>query len=165
MSHPNTRPGPPARRRHQWQLLVAGCLAMAACSRTHEKAHVPDTAHGIITPTTNVPALLDASIDGLRQRLGPPQALPAPVRQAFAANKNLVTADSMTAFRTGGLTLIANYDASTRQVHDLLLLGHHEDSLMGRASLRANAGNYILLPVFRDGQASQLMGLRVVAVE
>ena len=154
-------------RGRSWQLaaLAAGCLALGACSRTHEKAHVPDTAHGVIAPTANVPALLNASIDGLRQRLGPPQAVPAPVRLAFATNKNLATADSMTAFRTGDLTLIANYDATTRQVHDLLLLGHHEDSLMGRASLRANAGNYILLPVFRDGQASQLMGLRVVAVE
>ncbi|MGI4874452.1 MAG: hypothetical protein ACRYFX_25125 [Janthinobacterium lividum] len=153
------------RRNGRVLLVLAGCLALGACSGAHEPVHASAAAHGVIAPTTNVPALLGASIDRLQQRLGAPLPLPPAVRRVFEQNKNLASNDSMATFRTGGITLIANYDISTRQVHDLLLLGHHEDSLMGRASLRANADSYILLPVFRDNQSSQFMGLRVVAVQ
>ncbi|WP_198172780.1 hypothetical protein [Hymenobacter ginkgonis] len=66
------------------------------------------------------------------------------------------------AFKMQGFTLVANYDARTRQVRDLLLVGQHEDSLMGRASLQSNAANYLVLPVFQTGSANRLLGLRIV---
>jgi hypothetical protein len=73
--------------------------------------------------------------------------------------------DSLLAFRTGGLTLIASYNAHTRQVRDLLVLGHQEDSLMARASLRANTNEYLLLPVFLTNRPNRLVGLRVVKTD
>jgi hypothetical protein len=68
----------------------------------------------------------------------------------------------VTTFRTGGLTLVASYNARSREVRDLLLLGHHEDSLMGRAHLQANTPSYLVMPVFYNGNAYRLLGLRVI---
>ncbi|WP_223649285.1 hypothetical protein [Hymenobacter psoromatis] len=146
-------------------LLLAGGLA-AGCSGAHESAQTATApAAATITPTANVPALLGASIDGLRKRLGAAQPLPVdftdPLNQALTSGPT-ARPDSLAAFRTGGLTLIASYDARTRQVRDLVILGRHEDSLMGRASLRANSLNYLIMPVFRVDKPSHLLGLRII---
>ncbi|RZK23068.1 MAG: hypothetical protein EOO56_06345 [Hymenobacter sp.] len=147
---------------------VAGSLGLllAGCSGGREPHHAPATslAHAQIAPTTDVPALLGASIDGLRQRLGASQPLPAATVAALPETA-LSLADSVATFRTGGLTLVASYDARSGQVRDLLLLGHHEDSLMGRAHLRANAPNYLVMPVFYAGKSFRLLGLRVIATK
>ena len=143
-------------------------MLLGACSGSHEPRRVlpAPIVHAQIAPTTNVPALLGASIDGLRQQLGAPQPLPAHI-QATETVAVLGAAsgkfDSVMTFRTGGLLLLANYDARSRQVRDLLLLGHHEDSLMGRAHLRANDAGYLLMPVFYSGKSFRLLGLRVIA--
>jgi hypothetical protein len=146
--------------------LGGGLLVLAACSRTHEPRHVagPGSTPVQVAPTTDVPALLGASIDGLRQRLGATRPLP----QALAAampEARLALPDSVTTFRTGGLTLVASYNARSREVRDLLLLGHHEDSLMGRARLRADAPGYLVMPVFYNGNTFRLLGLRVIATK
>lgn len=145
-----------------WGLLLAGC------SGAHESRHVPaaDIVHAQVAPTTNVPALVGASIDGLRQRLGASVPLPAGLRTgaATAVLQGVVgEADSVATFRTGGLLLLASYDAHSRRVRDLLLLGHHEDSLMGRARLRTNADGYLVMPIFYIGNSFRLFGLRVIA--
>lgn len=143
-----------------WGLLLAGC------SGAHESRHVPaaDIVHAQVAPTTDVPALVGASIDGLRQRLG--ASVPLPTGHPGAATAALQgaagAADSVATFRTGGLVLLASYDAHSRRVHDLLLLGHHEDSLMGRARLRPNAASYLVMPVFYTGNSFRLFGLRVI---
>ena len=145
--------------------LLAGGL-VAGCSGAHEPTQQTTTPpRAAITPTANVPALLGTSIDGLRRRLGAGQPLPPgfadPLSVALAANST-AHVDSQAAFRTGGLMLVASYNAHTRQVSDLLLLGQHEDSLMGRASLRTNAHDYLVLPVFRTDKPTHLLGLRIV---
>ena len=142
---------------------LLGGLALAGCSGGRDTAHTAtnEVAHGTITPTANVPALLGQSIDSLRHRLGPPLPLPASYPGPLAKENQLLTDDSAVSFRAGGLLLVASYSARTRRVHDLLLLGHHEDSLMGRATLRPNASEYLVLPVFA-ANTSQLIGLRVV---
>jgi hypothetical protein len=117
-----------------------------------------------VAPTADVPALLGASIDGLRQRLGPSQPLPPHIAAALP-DATLRLADSVATFRTGGLTLVASYNARSRQVRDLLLLGHHEDSLMGRAHLRANSPNYLIMPVFAAGNSFRLLGLRIITTD
>jgi hypothetical protein len=121
--------------------------------------------HVQVAATTDVPALLGLPIDTLRHRLGPPQPLP----KQFASSEvgaQLHTArgrlDSLLVFRTGGLLLLATYNAQSRRVRDFLLLGHHEDSLMGRAHLRAGTGRYLVMPVFRDSRSFRLLGLRVI---
>lgn len=145
---------------------LAGLLLAASCSGTHEPTQQATAApRSSITPTANVPALLGASIDGLRSRLGTGQPLPPgfadPLNVAIATNST-ARADSQATFRTGGLTLVASYNARTRQVSDVLLLGQHEDSLMGRASLLTNSHDYLVLPVFRQDKPTRLLGLRIV---
>ena len=148
-------------------ILAGSASALAACSGAHEPARVPvsgGAARSTVAPTANVPALLGKSIDGLRRDLGP-AALPKDfVDPLLALADSAQLPDSIKAFRTGGLTIVASYDARTRQVRDLLLLGRHEDSLMGRASLRSNAAEYLVLPVFCVGSPNRLLGLRVVAI-
>ncbi|MEJ7664717.1 MAG: hypothetical protein WKG07_36990 [Hymenobacter sp.] len=146
--------------------VMAGLLLAVSCSGTHEPTQLTATPpRAAITPTANVPALLGASIDSLRRRLGAAPPLPAsfadPLNVAVAANST-ARADSQATFRTGGLTLVANYNARTRQVSDLLLLGQHEDSLMGRASLQTSSHDYLVLPVFRQDKPTHLLGLRIV---
>ncbi|RZK28621.1 MAG: hypothetical protein EOO63_10835 [Hymenobacter sp.] len=119
-------------------------------------------------PATNVPALLGMSIDKLSERLGPSQHLPpgfANPLEVVVSAADLNRQDSLASFRTGGLTVLASYDAHTRQVRDLLLLGQREDSLMAQGTLRANARDYLVLPVFRVNKPGRLVGLRVVALK
>lgn len=153
-----------AGRPGRWAAALGAGL-LAACSGAHEPRHVPGgSTHVQVAPTADVPALLGASIDGLRQRLGAPRPLPAALAAALPEAR-LALPDSATTFRTGGLTLVASYNARSREVRDLLLLGHHEDSLMGRAHLRADAPNYLVMPVFYNGNAFRLLGLRVIATK
>ncbi|MDO7886397.1 hypothetical protein [Hymenobacter cheonanensis] len=135
---------------------------LASCSGAHEPTQTASaTAHAAVAPTTNVPALLNSSIDGLRSRLG--AAYPLPAGYLDPLSVGVASTDSLLAFRTGGLQLVATYNAHTRQVHDLLVLGQQEDSLMGRASLRSSARDYLVLPVFRPDNPNRLLGLRVIA--
>jgi hypothetical protein len=150
-----------------WRAAALGAsVLLAACSGAHEPRHIVSrgSTHVQVAPTTDVPALIGASIDGLRQRLGATQPLPAAVAEALPEAR-LALPDSVTTFRTGGLTLVASYNARSREVRDLLLLGHHEDSLMGRAHLRSNAPNYLVMPVFYNGDTFRLLGLRVIATK
>lgn len=148
---------------------VSGWLA-AACSGAHEPAQrTPDAPHrplSGIKPTANLPALLNQPIDKLQQQLGPLPALPGSLVEAMRLTDLAPHAtDSLATFRTGGLVLIASYDIHTRRVHDMLLLGHHEDSLMQRAALRFDAPNYLVLPAFQTKQPGVLLGLRIIPVE
>ena len=67
-------------------------------------------------------------------------------------------------FRYRSLDVLVSYDAGTRRLHDLLLLGANEDLLMQRAGLSAEASNYLLLPAFHSRRPTQMLGLRVVPV-
>jgi hypothetical protein len=150
------------------KLLLLSSGWLASCSGTHESRQVAATPSRSIVPTTNVPALLGVSIDGLRERLGPGRALPPGFVNPLQVQGNeveTVRQDSLASFRTGGLTLVASYDARTRQVSDLLLLGRREDSLMAQGALQANAHNYLVLPIFRLNKPGRLLGLRVVALK
>jgi hypothetical protein len=150
----------------RWAAALGTGGLLAACSGSHESRHVAATGSMQlqVAPTADVPALLGASIDDLHRRLGAMQPLPAALAAALPGSR-LVLTDSVTTFRTGGLTLVASYDARSREVRDLLLLGHHEDSLMGRAHLQANAANYLVMPVFYKGNSFRLLGLRVIATK
>ncbi len=148
-------------------LGLAAFWAVAGCTRSQEPAQMPPTPpRASVAATANVPALLGESIDSLRSRLGPAQALPPNFKDPLAiANDVLYPADSLAAFHTGGLTVVASYDAHTRQVRDLLVLGQHEDSLMARASLQSGARSYIILPIFFANQPGHLVGLRIISIK
>ncbi len=155
--------------RYRTGLSLVACWIAAGCSGAHEPAQAPPTPpHASIAPTANVPALLGASIDELRTKLGATYALPPDFVDPGAKNTMGLLpskSDSLLAFRTGGVTLVASYNAHTRQVRDLLVLGHQEDSLMARASLRANTNEYLLLPVFLTNRPNRLVGLRVIKTD
>ena len=149
-------------------LLYAACWLASGCSGAHEPTQtLPNVPRTSVAPTANVPALLGKSIDALRTKLGAAQQMPRsfmdPVVASSAAPSG--SADSLEAFRTGGLTLVASYDARTREVRDLLIVGRHEDSLMARASLQASARNYLIMPVFYSGRHNHLLGLRVISTK
>lgn len=153
-----------ARTVGRWLLGAGLALGAGACSGAHEPAQrSPETTQprAVIKPTADVPALLGHSIDELRRRLGPAQELPAAFGR-IRQDSSPYPSDSAVMFRTGGLQLIASYDIRTRVISDLLLLGRHEDSLMHRAALRADARNYLVLPVFQANRPGLLLGLRVI---
>ncbi|MDJ0365422.1 hypothetical protein QMK33_09670 [Hymenobacter sp. H14-R3] len=164
------RPSSPTLVNYLAGLLLAGSSWLIGCSGTHESGQAIATPapHLVnIAPVANVPALLGVSIDGLSRRLGPARSLPpgfANPLQVLAGTPGSDRQDSLTSFRTGGLTVLASYDARTRRVSDLLLLGHREDSLMAQGTLRTNARNYLVMPVFRANKPGHLIGLRIVAV-
>ncbi|GAA4498277.1 hypothetical protein GCM10023172_14920 [Hymenobacter ginsengisoli] len=152
-----------------WALL-ASCWLGASCSGAHEPTQATKTAvHADIAATANVPALVGLTIDDLHMRLGSRQPLPAgfltPAAQGVPeAASQLVNRDSLASFQAGGLTLLANYNAQTRRVHELVVLGHYEDSLMAKATLRTSASHYLVLPLFANDRPNYLLGLRVVPV-
>ena len=148
-----------------WCLLAASSW-LAACSGAHESTQMVAAAHARAATTTNVPALVGMSIDDLHRRLGSSQEPPAILTDPngpLAGQSERAMQDSVVTFQTGGLTLVASYDAHSRRVRDLLLLGQHEDSLMAKGTLRSNASNYLVLPVFRIDKPNSLLGLRIVA--
>lgn len=148
-------------------LSIGLSLGLLGCSGSHEPHRMPPphVGHVQVAPTTDVPALLGISIDELRQRVGPPQPLPAQFATSeispllYTSHSRL---DSLTVFRTGGLLVLTTYNVHSRRVSDLLLLGHHEDSIMGRARLHSSAANYLVMPVFQDNRSFRLLGLRVI---
>ncbi|OGX82063.1 hypothetical protein BEN49_14630 [Hymenobacter coccineus] len=145
-------------------MLLLAAAAQLACSRAREHEDSPAArtlvppARTAAAPAVNVAAVVGRSIDEVRRQLGPARALPTgfqdPVRQAGT--------DSTLAFQPRGLVVVASYDARTRQVLDLLVLGNDEDALMRRAGLMAGAPTYLVLPVFALNRSTQLVGLRIV---
>ena len=143
-------------------LAAATAWWLASCSGAHEPTQGAGTApHAAVAPTANVPALLGRSIDELRSSLG--ASYPLPVGYLDPVSDGAASTDSLQTFRTGGLQVVATYNARTRQVRDLLVVGQQEDSLMGQASLRSSARGYLVLPVFQYDNPNRLLGLRVLA--
>ena len=161
-----------ARAGHRWllgALLGVGVGLASACSGAHEHVqHTPDVpryTRVVVAPTTNLPKLLNQPIEQLQQQLTALPVLPGSLIDATRMSDLAPRAtDSLLTFRAGGLLLIASYDVQTRRVHDMLLLGRHEDSLMQRAALRFDAANYLVLPAFQMRRPSRFLGLRIIPV-
>lgn len=150
-------------------VLAATALSVAACSGAHERARehtARPAAPGRATVSMDVPALLTLSFDEVNQRVGPWQPLPPgfvdPTVDPLAQRSG--TVDSMAMFRRGSLALVVAYDYRSRRVNDLLLLGTNEDDVMRRANLQLGADRYLVLPVFQARRSTQLLGLRVLAL-
>ena len=151
--------------------MVAAALVVlaAACSRSSES--VQETAHPAGMRPANVPpgralvavpALLKLSVDELTRHVGSPQEVPATVQAALSQMPVFDPTDSTRFFRFRALDMVVSFDAATRRLNDLLLIGSNEDQLMQRAGLSADAASYLLLPVFHAHRPMQLLGLRVV---
>ena len=114
----------------------------------------------------HVPGLLRLDIDELTQQLGPALPLPPGFADPLLAPvvQHTEQPDSSRLFRRRGLAIVATYDHRSRQVSDLLLLGRNENELMSRAQLQLGADTYLVLPVFKERPANELLGLRVLAM-
>ncbi|MFD1469840.1 hypothetical protein ACFQ48_16545 [Hymenobacter caeli] len=144
-------------------LLVLAALGPQGCSRAHEREGSKAAVQGSALPTAaapalDVPALLGRTIDEVHQRLGPPRALPDGFQDPVTPGPG----DSTLVFRQQGLTMVVRYDAPSRRVLDLLVLGPDEDVLMRQTGLLAGNPAYLLLPVFAVNRSTRLLGLRVV---
>lgn len=145
-------------------------VAVGACSGAHEPSHdraAPATATAALKlPRLNVSALLPLTIDEISRQLGP--RLPVP--DTFADPTRVPSIhtteqpDSTALFQSRGLTVVVAYDARTRRVNELLLMGTNEDELMTRSGLQLNSPEYLVLPFFQRRRPLQLMGLRVLAL-
>ncbi|MBH8556512.1 hypothetical protein [Hymenobacter negativus] len=157
----------------QWfQKTVIGMLmvGVGACSGAHEPNHdraAPSAAAPALKlPQLNVSALLPLTIDEISQQLGPrlpvPDSFTDPTRvPSIHSDERL---DSTVLFQHRGLTMVVGYDARTRRVNELLLMGSNENELMTRSGLRLNSPDYLVLPFFQRNRPTQLMGLRVLAL-
>lgn len=147
-------------------LLLLAAAAQLACSRARQRKDSAAAyartlvlpARAAATPAVNVAAVVGLSIDEVCRQLGPARVLPAGLQDPARRSGN----DSALAFQPRGLTVVVSYDASTRRVLDLLVLGNDEDALMSRTGLLARAPGYLLLPVFAVNRSTQLVGLRIV---
>ncbi|GAB3848963.1 hypothetical protein GCM10028822_12640 [Hymenobacter terrigena] len=157
----------------QWfQTLVLGTLVVGvgACSGAHEPNHdraVPAVATAALKlPQLNVAALLPLSIDEINRQLGPrlpvPDAFTDPTRVPSIHSDE--RPDSTVLFQRRGLNIVVAYDARTRRVNELLLMGSNENELMARSGLQLNSPDYLVLPFFQRQHPTQLMGLRVLAL-
>jgi len=111
-------------------------------------------------PLLNMPTLAGLSIDQLRQQLGKPQeSQPEPTQR----QKMLGTGDTWeNTFLTKGSTLVVTFNARTRTVRDIVVLGDNEAELMRRGGLNQNAAEYIVLLVTDSLDVTRTTGLRMV---
>jgi hypothetical protein len=141
----------------------------AACTRStpHAENAVPGTLRTARkNRALNVAELVGRDIDYVRRQLGPPretrqQAIGLePTAAQMRATKG---EDWINTFEQQGTTIVITFNARTRQVRDLVLLGSNEDELLRRTGLEYVADKYLVLPVTNPTEPSKIMGVRVVA--
>ncbi|AYA35889.1 hypothetical protein D3Y59_01780 [Hymenobacter oligotrophus] len=144
--------------------------AGAACTRTtpaiETDAAPAARAKSRAAPALNVPALVGRTIDEVREVLGNPREAHAQPLGAepTAAQWNTGQAREWTnTFDYQDATIVATFDARTRKVRDLVLLGGNEDELMRRGNLDLVSDTYLVLPVPSPVEPSKITGIRVLA--
>ena len=158
-------------------LLGAGAagVVLLACSHAGDSTHEPSVtmpplpapSTAAVPPVLDVPALLGLTVDELPARLGPAGRVPATFVDPAAVSLNEIQAqiDSSAFFRYRGIEIVVSYDAKTRYLIDVMLLGADEDHLMQQGHLALDAAKYLLVPVFKLHQPTALLGLRAVPVD
>ncbi|TLM89083.1 hypothetical protein [Hymenobacter jeollabukensis] len=148
-------------------MLVLLCGG-AACTRSAPVVESPAPGrpgHSNSRPL-NVAALVGRNIDQVRQRLGPPrETRQQPVGLEPTAEQLRATRGEgwINTFEKDGTTIVVTFNARTREVQDLVLVGSNEDELLRRGNLDFVADNYLVLPVTDPAAPSRIMGVRVVA--
>ncbi|WP_460576423.1 hypothetical protein [Hymenobacter coalescens] len=151
--------------------LLLGLLLLcggAACTRSTSTVENPTPGRprpGGTGRRLNAPALVGRNIDQVRRQLGPPretrtQAIGLePTRQQLQDTKG---EDWINTFEQDGTTIVVTFNARTRQVRDLVLLGTNEDELVRRAGLELVDDRYLVLPVPDPAAPTKIMGVRVL---
>ncbi|KUG08395.1 hypothetical protein [Solirubrum puertoriconensis] len=151
-------------------LLVLLACAGIACTRTTPAVEVdalpPNRAKRAAPPVLNVPDLVGRNIDEVRKALGKPretQALPLAAEPTAVQLRTSQAEEWTNTFDYQGATIVATFNAHTRKVRDLVLLGTNEDELMRRGNLDLVGDTYLVLPVPSPAEPSKIMGIRVLA--
>jgi hypothetical protein len=152
-------------------LLLAGLTLgfLAACSRsqTPSETEAPQQSQSKTAQTASIdlPELVKHNIDYLRRQLGPPQEAADEVIGAdpTAAQLRATKGEGwINTFRRQGSTLIVTFNARTRKVSDIVLMGTNEEDLMRLGNLSTTAPNYIVLSIPEPGQLNKVRGVRIV---
>ncbi|UYZ63582.1 hypothetical protein [Hymenobacter weizhouensis] len=149
---------------------LAALAAATACTGSQTASEIGSPAVSraeTIMPlgTLNAPALLGSTIDQVRRSLGAPREAKAqkvglePTPEQLKATKGEAWVNT---FEKSGTTIIVTFDARSRKVRDLVLMGEDEDKLLYLGNLDLDAPEYQVLPVANPKNDRQLMGLRVV---
>lgn len=148
--------------------LLALLCGGAACTRSTPLLETDAPGRRNPAPAgrrLNVPALVGRSIDQVRQRLGPPrETRRQPIGLEPTAEQMRTTKGEgwINTFEHDGTTIVVTFNARTREVNDLVLLGSNEDELLRRGNLEFVADKYLVLPVTDPAAPSKIVGVRVV---
>lgn len=148
-------------------VLLTG-LASCSGSQTVSETTSPAPAPGSTAPAAviDIPALVGRNIDQVRRVLGTPREArdqkvgAEPTAEQMKATKG---EDWINTFEHQGTSLIVTFNARTRKVRDLVLVGTDEDEILQNGNLSLTATDYILLPVANPRNNRELIGMRVVA--
>jgi hypothetical protein len=148
-------------------LLLSGLAACTGTQTASEKSSPNLGEAGSARPNTlDMPALVGRNIDQVRRVLGTPRETKdeinglEPTAEQLKAN---IGEDWINTFEKNGSTVVVTFNAKTRKVLDMVLIGASEDELMRRGNLSLTAQNYIVLPVTDPKDAEKVSGLRVVS--
>lgn len=151
--------------RLRYYLLVAP-LAIGAlgCMGTQTAAEVSAPAvRRLPQPVVfDLPALAGRSIDEMRQLLGPPQEA-ATRRQEPPTAAPANPPDWDNTFEKAGTTLQVHFNARTRKVLTLFLIGQDEETLLQRGNLELDASRrYIIMPIPDTTDRQRIIGIKLV---
>lgn len=144
-------------------------LAAGACTgaQTASEPRTPATESAAAPAAAlDVPALVGRNIDQVRRVLGPPREAPdrkvgaEPTAEQMKATKG---EDWINTFEHNGVTVVVTFNARTRKVRDLVLVGTDEDEILQKGNLSLTSAQYIVLPVVNPSNNREIMGMRVVA--
>ncbi|MBX0288954.1 hypothetical protein K3G63_00805 [Hymenobacter sp. HSC-4F20] len=151
-------------------LLLVLLAGLTSCSGSQTVSETTSPAPGTVgaapAVAIDVPALVGRNIDQVRRVLGTPREArdqkvgAEPTAEQMKATKG---EDWINTFERQGVTLVATFNARTRKVRDLVLVGTDEDEILQNGNLSLTATDYIVLPVANPQNNRELIGMRVVA--
>lgn len=147
-------------------VLLLSSLAACTGSQTASEADTPATgrAEAVAPGGLNLPLLVGRNIDQVRRNLGAPRETKdqkiglEPTAEQMKATKG---EDWVNTFEKNGTTIVATYNARTRKVNNLVVLGSDEDELMRRANLSLTDASYTVQPIADPKNPGSTVGLRV----
>lgn len=143
-------------------VLLLGSLASCTSSQTAAEMSAPMSAAS--NSSFSLAPLVGRNIDQVRRSLGTPRETKdqkiglEPNAEQLSLTKG---EDWVNTFDRNGTTIVATFNARTRKVRDLVVIGSDEDELLRRTNLSLTASDYSVQPIVNPKDATQTIGLRV----
>lgn len=152
------------------RLLAAGLWAgsLPACTSTQPAAEssssYSSSSAALPAGTFDLPILVGRNIDQLRRGLGTPHEAtqqtmgmePTPEQMRLTRGE-----DWINTFEKNNTTVVATFNARTRRVRDLVIVGTDEDEMMSRTNLSFTDPDYTVESIVNPEKPTQTIGLRV----